>query len=284
MRLGLVIDRIRLDEKLIMEAGRRLHVDVEIVDTSQIFLDITEFSTKRFNDTDVFLQRCVSTLRGLYITKILEEYGYNVVTNFESSLRCIDKIRCSIALAKCDIATPKTLISFTEEGGLKALEDLGYPAIVKPVLGSWARLVAKINDEDAAKSVFEDRRMMGAWYSIYYLQKYVNKPKRDIRSTVVGDKVPAAIYRVNESGDWRTNTARGAKAVRCEITPRIRELSLAAASAMGEGIFGVDLMEEKDDYLVHEVNHSPEFKNVQRVTGVDVAEGIVRYLKKVARK
>lgn len=284
MRVGLVIDRIRLDEKLIIEVARRFHVDVEIVDTSPIFFDITEFSRKRFNDIDVFLQRCVSTLRGLYITKILEEYGFNVVTNFESSLRCIDKIQCSIALAKNGIPTPKTLISFTEEAGLKALEDLGYPAIVKPVLGSWARLVAKINDKDAAKSIFEDRRMMGAWYSIYYLQRYVNKPNRDIRSTVIGDKVVAAIYRVNENGDWRTNTARGGRAVTCEITPRIEELSLKAASAMGEGIFGVDLMEENNDYLVHEVNHSPEFKNIQRITSVDVAKEIIKYLKGVVRR
>ena len=284
MRIGLVIDRIRLDEKLIIEAARRSHVDVEIVDTSSIFFDITDFNTKRFNDIDVFFQRCVSTLRGLYITKILEEYGFNVVNNFESSLRCIDKIQCSMALTNNDIPTPKTLISFTEEGGLKALEDLGYPAIIKPVLGSWARLVGKINDKDAAKSVFEDRRTMGAWYSIYYLQRYVNKPERDIRSTVVGNKVVAAIYRVNESGDWRTNTARGAKAINCEIKPRIEELSLKAASAMGRGIFGVDLMEDGNDLLVHEVNHSPEFKNVQRITGVNVAERIIKYLEEVVRK
>jgi len=279
-----VIDRIRLDEKLLIAAARRFHVDVEIVDTSSIFLDITRFSKKNFNAIDVFLQRCVSTLRGLYITKILEEYGFNVVNNFEPSLRCIDKIQCSIALAKNGIPTPKTIISFTEEASLKALRDLGYPAIVKPVLGSWARLVAKINDEDAAKSVLEDRKIIGAWYSIYYLQKYINKPNRDIRSTVIGDKVVAAIYRVNESGDWRTNTARGAKATNCKITPRIEELSLKAASAMGRGVFGVDLMEEGNDFLVHEVNHSPEFKNVQRVTGVNIAGEIIKYLKEVARR
>lgn len=284
MKIGMIVDRLRKDEKLIVDAARRMNVKLDIVDSSSLSLDITNFHSRQFGDVDIFLQRCVSTLRGLYITKILEEYGLKVVNDFNSSFRCMDKIQCSIALAKNNVPTPKTFVSFTENASLEALKNLGYPSIIKPVLGSWARLVAKVNDEDAAKSVIEDRQMMGAWYSIFYLQKYVNKPNRDIRSTVIADEVVAIIYRVNESGDWRTNTARGAKAVKCEITPELEHLSLKAASAIGEGMFGVDIMEDNKDYLVHEINHSFEFKNVQRVTGVDVAGKIVEYLREVVKK
>ncbi|MBL7170145.1 MAG: lysine biosynthesis protein LysX [Candidatus Aenigmarchaeota archaeon] len=284
MQIGLIVDRLRQDEKLIVEAARKSNVDIKIIDSSSQFFDITNFEKNEFKDIDVFLQRSVSTLRGLYITKILEEYGFKVVNDFHSSLMCLDKLRCSVALAKNGIPTPKTLVAFTEKAALGAIKDLGYPVIIKPILGSWARLVAKVNDEDAAKSVLEDRQMMGVWYSIFYLQKYVDKPNRDIRSTVIGDEVVAAIYRVNETGDWRTNTARGAKAVKCEITTELEELSLKSAEAMGQGMFGVDIMEDNGNLVVHEVNHSFEFKNVQRVTGIDVAGKIVDYLKEVGKK
>ncbi len=283
VKIGLLVDKIRLDEKLILQAAEKQNVDIEIIDTSNLMLNITDLQSNVYPDVDVFLQRCVSTLRGLYITQILEAKGCTVINDFNSSQLCLDKVRCSIKLTQNKIPTPKTYVCFTEKAGLEALKKIGYPAILKPIMGSWARLVAKINDEEAAKSIFEDRNMMGVWYSIFYLQEFINKPGKDIRSTVIGDKVVAAIYRINTS-DWRTNTARGAKAVKCKINPRLEELSLKAAEAMGGGMYGVDLMETNGDYVVHEVNHSFEFKNVQRVTGVDVASEIIKYLVDVMKK
>lgn len=281
--MGMIVDRIRLDEKLIMNAALKLNVNLEIIDSSKIFLDITNLKNNFYRDIDIFLQRCISTLRGLYITKILEEYGLNVVNSFNTSINCIDKVRCTLLLARNNIPTPKTYVAFTEEAGLNIIKKLGFPVILKPIMGSWARLVAKINDIEAAKSVFEDRRYMGSWYNIYYIQEYIDKPGRDIRSTVIGDKVVAAIYRVNEN-DWRTNTARGGIPIKCDIYDELEDLSLRAAEAMGGGILGVDLMEKGDSLLVHEVNHSPEFKNIQRVTGIDVASEIVKYLCEVVKK
>jgi len=283
LKIGMIVDRVRLDEKLIINAASKLNINLEIIDSSKIFLDITSLENSFYKDIDIFLQRCISTLRGLYITKILEEYGSNVVNSFNTSINCIDKVRCTLLLTKNNIPTPKTYVTFTEEAGLKVIEKLGFPVILKPVMGSWARLVAKINDIDAAKSIFEDRRYMGPWYNIYYIQEYIKKPNRDIRSTVIGDKVVAAIYRVNEN-DWRTNTARGGIPLKCDIDDELRNLSLKAAEAMGGGILGVDLMENDNSLLVHEVNHSPEFKNVQRITGIDVATEIVKYLYEVVKK
>ncbi len=276
MILGLLTDRIRLDEKLIMKAAEKMDVKVEIIDITNTFFDITNFENP-FDQIDIFLQRSISTLKGLYVTKILETYGYQVVNSFYTSYNCIDKINSSILFAKHNVPTPRTYVAFSEEGGLKAVEKLGFPFILKPIMGSWARLVAKINDLDAAKSIFEDRRELGVWYSILYLQEYVEKPGRDIRSMVVGDHVVAAIYRVNHN-DWRTNTARGGHATNCEVTEDLEEISLKAAEAVGGGILGVDLMEKDNMLVVHEANHSPEFKNIQRVTGKDIGLEIVKYL------
>jgi len=274
--LGLLIDRIRLDEKLIMKAADRMDIKVELIDISKIFLDITKFDN-RFSHIDIFLQRSISTLRGLYVTKILEAYGYEVINSFHTSLNCIDKVNSTILFAKNKVPTPHTIIAFSEEGGLRAIEQLGYPIILKPIMGSWARLVAKINDRDAAKSIFEDRKELGVWYSILYLQEFVNKPGRDIRSMVIGDNVVAAIYRINND-DWRTNTARGGQSINCEITEDLEDISLKAAKAVGGGILGVDIMEKENQLVAHEVNHSPEFKNIQRVSGIDIGAEIVKYL------
>ncbi|MDO8537809.1 MAG: lysine biosynthesis protein LysX [archaeon] len=284
MRIGLVVDRLRPEEKFLIEEAKNNNVDLEIIDSSTEMFSITDFKQHNFSHIDVFLQRCVSTLRGLYIARILEEYGFQVINDFNSSSNCIDKIHCSIKLAKANVPTPETIVGFTEHSALNAIKKLEYPVILKPVYGSWARLVAKINDEDAAKSIIEDRESMGAWYGILYLQKFVNKPNRDLRVTVIDGEPIAAIYRVNDSADWRTNTARGAKAQICEITPRIKELSINASNAMGEGIFGVDLMEQEQDFVVHEVNHSPEFRNVQTITGINVAGKIIEYAKEVGKK
>jgi [lysine-biosynthesis-protein LysW]--L-2-aminoadipate ligase len=283
MKIGMIVDLIRLDEKLILNEAKKLNAKIELINSSDLVLNITDLNNHVFKDIDIFLQRCMSTLRGLYITKILEEYGFNVINQFKTASNCIDKVLCSLLLAKNQIPTPETMVTFTEDAGLKALELLGYPAIIKPTMGSWARLVAKVNDEDAAKSIFEDRKEMGSWYKILYIQKFVQKPKRDIRSAVVGNETVAAIYRVNDS-DWRTNTARGGRAVKCELSPRLEELSLKAAEAIGGGVLGIDLMENNGDFVVHEINHSPEFKNVQRVTGVNIANKIVNYLVEQARR
>ena len=282
MKLGIIVDRIRVDEKLVIKAADKLGVSLKIIDSLSLLLNLNNMEHD-FTGIDVFLQRCISTLRGIYITKILEEYGINVVNDFQTSINCFDKIRCTLSLVKNDIPTPETTVVFSEKAGLETLKKLGYPAVIKPILGSWARLLAKINDEDAAKSVLEDRWEMGVWNRIFYIQKFINKPNRDIRTMVVGDKVIAAIYRVNEK-DWRTNTARGGRAIKCKITSELEDLSIRAAEAVGGGILGVDIMESGDGFVVHEVNHSPEFKNVQRVTGVDVAKEIVEYLTEVGRR
>ena len=282
MMIGIVVDRIRMDEKLIIKAAEKLGVDLKVIDSSDLLLYLNNLDYD-FSGVDIFLQRCIGTLRGIYITKIMEEYNLSVINDFRTSINCFDKVRCTLSLVKNNIPTPETIVVFSEKAGLEALEKLGYPAIIKPILGSWARLVAKVNDKDAAKSVLEDRWEMGVWNRIFYIQKFINKPNRDVRAMVVGDRVAAAIYRVNES-DWRTNTARGGKPIKCKITSELEDLSIRAAEAVGGGILGVDLMEDDDGLVVHEVNHSPEFKNIQRVTGVDIAKEIVDYLIKKERK
>jgi len=227
----------------------------------------------------VVLQRCVSYFRNVHSTAALEGAGIRVVNCFESAWVCGNKLFGSLQLVKSGIPTPRTRVSFTEDAALRSAATLGYPAVIKPVVGSWGRLSALLKDEDFAKAVIEDREYMFPLYQVYYLQELVKRPPRDIRSFVIGGRTVAAIYRYSGPSDWRTNTARGGRAEACKITKELDELSIKAAKATKCEFAGVDLMEsEEEGLLVHEVNNTTEFKNTVPATGVDIPKLIVDYL------
>jgi [lysine-biosynthesis-protein LysW]--L-2-aminoadipate ligase len=207
-----------------------------------------------------------------------------VVNSFHSALVCGNKLFGTLELVRNGVPTPATMLAFTEESAIRAIEEIGYPSVIKPVVGSWGRLSALIKDIDSARAVLEDREHMFPLYQVYYVQEFVKRPPRDIRTFVIGDRTVAAIYRVSESGDWRTNTARGGRAERCAVTGEIEELSLRAAKAVGGEVVGVDMMESERGLLVHEVNNTTEFKNTVPATGVDIPGIIVDYLVSLTRR
>jgi len=120
-------------------------------------------------------------------------------------------------------------------------------------------------------------------HSVVYIQEYIRKPGRDIRSFVIGDRTVCAIYR--SSSHWITNTARGGKAEVCPVTPEIDRISLAAAQAVGGGAVAIDILEDPQrGFLVNEVNHTMEFHTLAPTTGVDVGSLIIDYTLGVARR
>ncbi|MBI4257928.1 MAG: lysine biosynthesis protein LysX [Thaumarchaeota archaeon] len=268
-------DMIRWEEKALVEAAKRKNIDLRLEDARERFFDVTGNDLPDLGD--IILQRCVSFFRSIHLTAFLEEKGYKVVNGFHQSIVSGNKLYTSLALVKNGIPTPRTMLSFTSEASFKALDKMGYPAVLKPTMGSWGRLLAMLKDNESAESIFEDRESMYPLYQVYYLQERVKRPPRDIRSFVIGDRVVAAIYRVS-NGHWKTNTALGAKAENCPITKELEDLSLRAARAIGEGIYGVDCMESPEGLQVHEVNSTIEFKNTVPATGVDIPGMIMDYL------
>jgi [lysine-biosynthesis-protein LysW]--L-2-aminoadipate ligase len=251
-------------------------VKVNLIDCKDLDIEIN--SGKTGIEDKVVLQRCVSYFRNVHSTAALEAAGIRVVNCFDSAWVCGNKLFGSLQLVKSGIPTPKTRVSFTEDSALRSAANIGYPAVIKPVVGSWGRLSALLKDEDFAKAVIEDREYMFPLYQVYYLQEFVKRPPRDIRSFVIGGRTVAAIYRYSGSSDWRTNTARGGRAENCKIGNELDELSVKAAKATKCEIAGVDLMESEEGLLVHEVNNTTEFKNTVPATGVDIPKLIVDYL------
>lgn len=267
---------MRPDERLIIEAAKRESIDLMLYDTDKLAWDVTT-QDDGVELADAFLQRCMSYFRSTHVTAAIEARGKTVVNSLRAATTCGNKLTASITLSRAKIPTPRTFLAFTQEASLKALEQLGYPAVVKPVVGSWGRLVAQIKDPDSAAAILEPREYMHPIQQVYYLQEKIKRPERDIRCYVIGDRAVAAIYRNAPPGEWRTNTARGGQAENLPVTPELEEISVRAADAVGGGAFGVDLMETESGLVVHEVNHTTEFKNTVRVTGVDIPKLLLEY-------
>lgn len=278
-QLILLFDTIRWEEKEILKAAQEKNIEIQPIDTKKIFLDVEE---KEYEGR-IALQRCVSYFRALHVTATLERGGCRVVNSFNTTLFCGNKLFVSLKLVESKIPTPKTYVAFDSEGLEQLVERIGFPFVMKPLVGSWGRLSALIKDKDSLNAVVEHREYMFPLYQIYYVQEYVEKPGRDIRTFVLGDRTIAAIYRVS-AGDWRTNTARGGKALPCKVTNELDELSVRAARAVGGEFVGIDIMETKDGFVVHEVNSTTEFKNTVPATGVDIPSLVVDYLSEIERR
>ena len=277
VRVGMLFSRIRVEEKLLIEAARQRGIEMSMIDSREAIFDLdTHF------DVDVVLERDVSHARALYALTLFENSGVQAINTYPVALTCGDKVATSKALRDANVPTPDVKVAFTRESALTAIEEMGYPVVLKPVTGSWGRLLAKINDRDAAEAVLEHKDHLGSYYhKIFYVQEYLNKPGRDIRAFVIGDEVVCAIYR--SSGHWITNTSRGASASNCPLTSELRHVSLAAAQAVGKGVLAVDLMEAEEGLLVHEVNYTIEFRNSIEPTGIDIPGRIIDYALEVGR-
>ncbi len=279
-RVGVLMSRVRLEEKLLIEELHRRRVEPVVLDDRVLVFPLEHPLNL---GVDVVLERAIQHSRALYALKVLGQWGIPTVNTFEVADVCGNKFLTTLALLRDGVPTPRTRIAFTQESALQAIEELGYPAVLKPVVGSWGRLLSKVNDRDAAEALLEHKDVLGTYiHSIFYIQEYVPKPERDIRSFVVGDECICAIYRT--SRHWITNTAQGGVASNCPVTPEIAELSLRASQAVGGGVVAVDLLESPEGLLVNEVNYTMEFRNSIETTGVNIPAQIVEYVLKVGRE
>ncbi len=274
MKLALLCSRIRVEEKLLIAELDRRGVAYDRIDDGELAL---RFDRRNF-DYDTVFERSISFGRTLYTLQTLESWGVRCVNAANVVATCGDKALTHIALERAGVPLPKTALAFTPESALAAIEELGYPAVIKPVVGSWGRMVARVNDRDAAEAVLEDRATLGSWQQqIFYIQELIRKPGRDIRAFVVGDEPICAIYRTSDH--WITNTARGGKASNCPVSGAVGEIALQAAKAVGGGILAVDLVEDHDGrLLVIEVNHTMEFRNSIDTTGVNIPGRMVDFV------
>ncbi|MCY3658517.1 MAG: lysine biosynthesis protein LysX [Caldilineaceae bacterium] len=280
MLMGVIFGRLRVEEKMLLAALDARAVQYELLDDRQLSFHIAgsqEVDRSDWERFDVVLERCLSHSRALTSLRILESWGMKTVNRSQVVDVCGDKILTTAALTQAGVPSPRTAVAFTPESTLEAIEDIGYPAVLKPAVGSWGRLLSKVNDREAAEAVIEHKEVLGTYqHKIYYVQEYIDKPMRDIRAFVVGNETICAIYR--DSPHWITNTARGGVSSNCPVTPNLNQVCVDAATAVGGGVVAVDVLEDPErGLLVNEVNHTMEFRNSVKPTGVDIPGRIVDF-------
>lgn len=283
-RVAVLVTHIRPEEKLLIAELQALGVQPDIILDRDFNFDLTGTAEQLapsglpWSAYDVVLERCVSTSRGTYALVILNAWGVRTVNTFHTARLCENKLLTTLALAQAGVPQPEARVAFTPEAALDALDTLAYPAVLKPVTGSWGRLLARVADRDSAEAIIEHRQTLGNYEQhIYYAQEYVQKPQRDIRAFVVGERTICAIYRT--SPHWITNTARGGVASNCPVTPELDALCVRAAQAVGSGVLALDLFEDPErGLLVNEINHTMEFRNSSAPTGVNIAAEVARYV------
>ncbi|CAE6496232.1 MAG: lysine biosynthesis protein LysX [Candidatus Nitrosotenuis sp.] len=271
--ISVLYDTIRLEEKALVESAKKRGINIQMVDCRNLVIDLDKKS-----DFGTVLQRCVSYYRNLHSTAALEGAGANVINSLHTGIYAGNKLFTHMLLKKAGINTPYVTVAFTKESALEALDSLGYPRVIKPTVGSWGRMVTKLNSKEAAEGIIEEREKMYPIYQIHYLEEFVQRPPRDIRAVVIGDSVVGAIYRNSGDGNWKTNTHLGGTAEVCKVTPELEDICIKAKNAVKGQIVGIDLMESTDRGLVvHEINNTTEYRNVARVTGTDIAGLILEY-------
>jgi [lysine-biosynthesis-protein LysW]--L-2-aminoadipate ligase len=279
IRVGFLHSLVRKEEKLLItEFNKRPNVELVMLDDREMSFDL-----KSRPNVDVVVERSINHSRALHALRLYQSLGIPCINTYEVSQTCGDKILTAVALEDNNIPQPDLRIAFTEDSALSAIEEMGYPVVLKPAVGSWGRLLSKINDRDAAETVLEHKTVLGSYHhSIFFAQKYVEKKGRDIRAFVVGDECIAAIYRSSEH--WITNTARGAIASNCPLTENLADICVRAAKAVGGGVLAIDLFESDEGLLVNEVNYTMEFRNSIDTTGVNIPDKVIDYVISCANK
>ncbi len=285
VEVSIICDKVRFEEKALYEKTQSKGIKSKIVDAKTITIG-TNSKTKDFFLGDVILQRSISYYRGLYLTACLEFLGFKVINRFEVGEICGNKLITSIKLAGNKIPSPKTQFAFSAESGLESIKKTGFPLVLKPIVGSWGRGIYPIRDLETASMIIEMREEDDSPLArIYYIQEMVDRPPRDIRCIVIGDQAVTAIYRYSSQAEWRTNVARGGKVELAPITKEIEDLALRAARAVGGGILGVDMMEDKNRGLVvHEINNTVEFRGAASVSNIDIPGEMIDYAVRLVRK
>ena len=285
MDVAVLYSRIRRDEKLLLSELRDRGHEVTKVDVRKEQFGV-HGPPPALEGVDIVVDRCLATSRSRYATRFVDSYDVPVVNDPETAAVCADKADNSLVLAENDIPTPATDVAFTKESALSSIEAFGYPCVLKPVVGSWGRLMAKIDSRSAAEAILEHKETLGHYeHKVFYIQEFVEKPGRDMRVVATDGEPVAAMARSSEH--WLTNAAQGAETEEIAVTPAMADLVERASDAVGGGLLGVDLMEvggaDSGEYTVHEVNHTVEFKALDEVTDVDVPGAVVDWLEATVR-
>ncbi len=216
-------------------------------------------------DVETFFRRTITI-------KLIEEGGTVVINPLEGLLKTRNKLETTVILRDKGLPVPDTVgtedILYAYDMA-KNMKDI----VIKPLQGSRGYGAVKISDADIA---FQIMKTLLTYKKPIYLQRYIEKPNRDIRVMVIDGEVFGCMIRVALNGQWKTNVAQGAIGRPCiGIDKTIMEIAVRSVEALGLVYGGVDIGEGKDGYVIFEVNGSPDWAELTAVTGKNPAKALI---------
>ncbi len=267
------------------EAALQRGHQVKVLNTLKFAIDLQRgvpdlyFKQKPLSDYDAVLPRIGASITyyGTAVVRQFQEMDVFCANNANGITNSRDKLRSLQILSRHHIGIPRTTFVRDKKDVLAAIERVGgAPVVIKLIEGTQGIGVLLAETVNAAESIIE---LLQSQKQNVLIQKFVAESKgKDIRAFVVGDRVVAAMRRVAQGQEFRSNVHRGGVAEAVELSPEYVETAVRAAQILGLQVAGVDMLEGKDGPQIMEVNSSPGLEGIETCTGLDIAGAVVEYI------
>ena len=270
--------------RLIEAAQNRGH-DVKALDTIKFAIDLKRgapdlyYRQKQIEDFDAVLPRIGASITyyGTAVVRQFQEMDVFCANTAHGINNSRDKLRSLQLLSRHHIGIPRTTFVRDKKDVLPAIERVGgAPVVIKLIEGTQGIGVLLAESVKQAESIIE---LLQSQKQNVLIQKFVAESKgRDIRAFVVGDRVVAAMRRVAQGQEFRSNVHRGGIAEAVDLPQEYIETAVRATQIMGLQVAGVDMLEGKTGPQIMEVNSSPGLEGIETCTGLDVAGAVIEYI------
>ncbi len=271
------------------EAMSRRGHPVRVLDTLRFSMTLERngpdlhFRGRRLTHYDAVVPRIGHSISfyGAAVVRQFEQMGVYCVNPAHGILAARDKLRALQILSRHDIDMPPTTFVRDRADVLPAIRRVGgAPVVIKLLEGTQGIGVILAESEKIAEAVIET--LQSARQNVL-IQKFVSESRgRDVRAFVVGQKVVAAMRRVAQGSEFRSNVHRGGRTEPVVLPPEYEQTAIRAAHILGLRVGGVDMLEASSGPMVMEVNSSPGLEGIEGATGVDVADSIAEYIEEHA--
>ena len=277
--IALVADRIGWEERLLIEAAGSRGLRLRWIDDGALCLGEPVPAVLR--DIDGALIRSRSYTRGGLIATAAEAAGIPAYNSAKAIHACENKLSMRVLLRAAGVAVPDFRLVLSRGDFAGALADMPLPLVLKPVFGGMGKRVTLLRDAATAQSVYDYVEDLGHGFEQACLIEPFLDGGASIRCLVVGRQLVATARFRSAGGDWRSNAALGNSRQAVASDPEIDKIVDAVVDVLGEGVYGIDLFETPDGFVVNEVNHAPAFRAVAAAADTDIPAAIIRYLQEV---
>ncbi|CAA0119213.1 Ribosomal protein S6--L-glutamate ligase [Halioglobus japonicus] len=267
------------------EAALQREHQVDVLNTLKFAIDLERgspdlyYKQKPLSQYDAALPRIGASITyyGTAVVRQFQEMDIFCANTAHGITNSRDKLRSLQILSRHHVGIPRTTFVRDRKDVLPAIERVGgAPVVIKLIEGTQGIGVLLAESVKTAEGIVE---LLQSQKQNVLIQKFVAESKgRDIRAFVVGDRVVAAMRRVAQGQEFRSNVHRGGIAEPVELDEEYIQTAVRCTQILGLQVAGVDMLEGKDGPQVMEVNSSPGLEGIEAATGLDVAGAVIEYI------